>query len=189
MLGETIDAGVVLGLVLFGWVLARVFWGHAPPVAPLQSLTRREAAFVRAAAAAIFPPGGAVSPSGGDARIAVHTDRWLVRVEPRVRLLMRLLFFLVEHATLFFPAPGWNGLRRFSSLRPEQREAALEGWRTSRLGPRRLVFQALRSIVAMGYLSYPPVLRELGIAPRAIEPGGPLANEAPTDPRYADPAS
>ncbi|MEE2679188.1 MAG: hypothetical protein VX546_11470 [Myxococcota bacterium] len=119
----------------------------------------------------------------------MHTDRWLVRVEPRVRLLMRLLFFLVEHATLFFPAPGWGGWRRFSSLRPEQREAALEGWRTSRLGPRRLVFQALRSIVAMGYLSYPPVLRELGIAPRSIRPGGPLANEAPIDPRYAEPGS
>lgn len=168
------------------WVLVRVFWGHAPPAAPLRSLSRREAAFVTSAAAAIFPAGGAVPPSGGEARVAAHTDRWLAQVEPRVRVLMRLLFFLVEHATLFFPAPGLDGFRRFSSLRPDQREAALEGWRTSRLGPRRLVFQGLRAIVTMGYLSHPPVLRELGLAPRDIVPGGPLASEAAVDPRYAE---
>jgi len=186
MLSATLGGGFVLVVAISTWVLVRVFWGHGPPVAPLQSLSRREAAFVRAAAATIFPAGGAVSPSGGEARIAVHTDRWLVRVEPRVRLLMRLLFFLVEHATLFFPAPGLDGFRRFSSLRPDQREAALEGWRTSRLGPRRLAFQGLRAILTMGYLSHPPVLRELGLAPRKVEPGGPLASEAPIDPRYAE---
>ncbi|HJO22009.1 MAG: hypothetical protein QF890_04985 [Myxococcota bacterium] len=184
MLNETVGGG--FALVLSTWVLVRVFWGHAPPVAPLLSLSRREAAFVRAAAAAIFPAGGAVSPSGGEARIAVHTDRWLVQLEPRVRLLVRLLFFLVEHATLFFPAPGLDGFRRFSSLRLDQCEAALEGWRISRLAPRRLVFQGLRAIVTMGYLSHPPVLRELGLAPRVIGPGGALANEAPIDPRYAE---
>ncbi len=189
MLGSTLGGGCVLVLAFSGWVLVRVFWGHAPPVASLQSLSRREAAFVRAAAAAIFPPGGAISYSGGEARIAVHTDRWLAQVEPRMRVLMRLLFFLVEHATLFFPAPGLDGFRRFSSLRLDQRAAVLEGWRTSRMGPRRLVFQGLRAIVTMGYLSHPPVLRELGLAPRAIEPGGPLASEAPIDPRYAETGS
>jgi hypothetical protein len=82
---------------------------------------------------------------------------------------MRLLFFLVEHATLVAPAPGWGGWRRFSSLSPEQRIAALDGWRTSRHFARRLVFTSLRAILTMGYFSHPPVLRQLRVAPLAIE--------------------
>jgi hypothetical protein len=82
---------------------------------------------------------------------------------------MRLLFFLIEHGTLLFPAPGRRGFRRFSSLPREQAAQALEGWRTSRLFPRRLVFVSLRAILTMGFFAHPPVLRQLGIAPRRIE--------------------
>jgi hypothetical protein len=82
-----------------------------------------------------------------------------------MRSLMHLLFFLVEHATIFFPAPGPRGWRRFSSLTADQRAEVLEGWRTSRLFPRRLVFASLRAILTMGYFAFPPVLRQLGLAP------------------------
>jgi hypothetical protein len=74
----------------------------------------------------------------------------------------------VEHATLFFPAPGRGGRRRFSSLSLAQREAVLEGWRSSRLFPRRLVFASLRAILTMGYFAHPAVLRQLGLAPYEI---------------------
>ena len=79
----------------------------------------------------------------------------MAAAHPRIRLLMHLLFFLIEHATLFFPAPGRGGRRRFSSLALEQRAAVLEGWRTSRLFPRRLVFASLRAILTMGYFALP----------------------------------
>ena len=75
----------------------------------------------------------------------------------------------MEQVTLFFPAPGWGGWRRFSSLTAEQRVAALEGWRSSRMFPRRLVFLALRSILTMGYFSCPSVLRAMELAPLEIE--------------------
>jgi hypothetical protein len=89
---------------------------------------------------------------------------------PRQRLLMRALFFLIEHATLVFPAPGGiSGLRRFSKLRPDQQVAAIQGWQSSRLFPRRLVFVALRSLCTIGYLADPAVLRELRLAPFAID--------------------
>jgi hypothetical protein len=82
---------------------------------------------------------------------------------------VRLLFFLVEHATIVFPAPGGlSGMRRFSSLSEAQRVAALDGWQRSRLFPRRLVFTSLRAIATMGYFSSPAVLRALDLAPRAI---------------------
>jgi hypothetical protein len=84
---------------------------------------------------------------------------------------MRLLFVLFEHGTLVFPAPGGlRGRRRFSSLDLERRIAVLEGWAGSRLSARRLAFGNLRAIVTLGYFAHPPVLRQLGLAPWAIDP-------------------
>jgi hypothetical protein len=163
----------MIGWLLFGaaagYALVRIFWGYPRPSRPPTVLSRRELALIDAAAEATFPPGGALAPSGSDADVASYTDRWLSAVHPRIRLLMRLLFFLVEHGTVFFPAPAPRGFRRFSALSLEQRMAALDAWRGSRLLPRRIVFASLRAILAMGYFADPAVLRQLGLAPRAFE--------------------
>lgn len=161
---------------MLGWLvlLALAVWGLVRllryPAAPpgTRQLTRGEAAFVGAAADALFPPGGAVRPSGREAGIPDFLDRYLDALQPRQRVLIRALFFLVEQSTLFFPA-GWNGLRRFSSLSPEAQGAALESWRTSRFAPRRLVFMSLRALLTMGYFNDPEVLRTLDLSPRAID--------------------
>jgi len=117
----------------------------------------------------MFPPGGHIRSSGLDADLPAYVDRWMAVSQRRVRLLMHLLFFFVEHATLFFPAPRPRRRRRFSSLSLEQRVAVLEAWGGSRLYLRRLIFMSLRSILTMGYFAHPPVLRQLGVAPFAIE--------------------
>jgi hypothetical protein len=205
----------LLFAALLTWVFARVFWGYPRPLYRPQALSRRELAFVEAAATATFPPGGAIAASGADAEVGAYTDRWMATLHPRMRLLMRLLFFLVEHATLFFPAPGWQGFRRFTALLPGQQSAVLDDWARSRVRVRRLVFQSLRAIVTMGYFAHPPVLRQLGLEPRAIESpvcpadllypaigrspdtirhtsttpasaGAPLDLTGPTDPRYVE---
>ncbi len=158
------------------WIIAAVVviaaWrfvlGYPRLARGYQYVGRGEAAFLSAAAEATFPSGGAIEYSGLDADVPAYTDRFLAAAHPRMRLLMKLLFFLVQHATVFFPAPGPRGWRRFSSLGVDQRVAVLEGWRTSRLFPRRLVFTSLRAIVTMGYMAYPPVMRALGLAPYDI---------------------
>jgi hypothetical protein len=150
-------------------LLLRVFGGYPRPAAPLARLSRREAATVAAAAEALFPRGGAVPPSGLDAGVPAWTDRWLDALPVATRLLVRCLFALVEHATLLFPAPGWDGWRRFSSLDAGRRGVWLEGWRTSRFFARRLVFTSLRAIVTQAYFADPAVLRALRLAPFAIE--------------------
>ena len=157
-----------LAAVALGYAVSRVALGYPRPPRRFDSLFRSEAALLASAAEATFPAGGEIPPSGLDADAPGYTDRLLTAAHPRMRLLMHLLFFLVEHATLFFPAPGRRGWRRFSSLDAEQRAAVLEGWRTSRLFPRRLVFASLRAILTMGYFAYPPVLRQLGLAPYEI---------------------
>jgi hypothetical protein len=155
-------AGLVLAL---GW---RAYGGYPKPGLELARLSRREAAFVAAAAEALFPRGGAVAPSGLDAGVPAWCDRWLDALPAGTRRLVRALFVLVEHATLAFPAPGWDGWRRFSALDAERRGAVLEGWRTSRFFLRRLVFTSLRAIVTQGYFADAAVLRSLALAPREI---------------------
>jgi hypothetical protein len=155
-------SGVLLGLA---W---RAFGGYPRPGAKLARLSRREAAFVAAAAEALFPRGGAIAPSGLDAGVPAWCDRWLDALPAGTRRLVRALFVLVEHATLVFPAPGFDGWRRFSALDAERRGAVLEGWRKSRFFPRRLVFTSLRAIVTQGYFADAAVLRSLSLAPRAI---------------------
>jgi hypothetical protein len=161
-------AWLLLGAVV-GYGLVRVFAGYPGPERTYAVLAPREVALQSAAGNATFPAGGAISPSGDEADLPGYTDHWLTLVPPRMRLLMRLLLFLIEHGTLFLPAPGPRGWRRFSSLSTEQQAAVLESWRASRLYPRRVVFMSLRAILAMGYLALPRVLRELRMAPRDFE--------------------
>jgi hypothetical protein len=155
--------------VVAGWALGRFLVGYPPVPSSVRNLARREYAAVAAAASATFPRGGAVPQSGLDADVVGHVDRFLGAQARRNRWLMRLLFIVVEHGTIVFP-PGRPGRRRrFSALSPAQQVAYLEGWRTSRIFFRRLVFTSLRAVLTMGYLAHPAVLRELGLSPRPVE--------------------
>ena len=163
--------GWMLAALVFGWVVARTCLGYPPAASDCPRLRRGERALLAAVAEAVFPPGGAIACSGLDARIPAYVDGLMAHAHPRSRRLMRLLFFLFEHGTLVFPAPGGlRGCRRFSSLDLEWRIAVLEDWAGSRLSARRLAFGNLRGIVTLGYFAHPPVLRQLGLAPWAIDP-------------------
>ena len=156
------------GLLAFG--LVRVFCGYPAPERPARLLSRRELATLDAVALTLFPPGGAVEPSGREAGVAAYVDRLAAASMPRQRGLMRQLLFLIEHGTLLFPAPGGiSGLRRFSSLSQAQREAVIASWQTSRLFPRRIVFTSLRALCTLAYFADPAVLRALRLAPFAID--------------------
>ncbi len=164
---------------MFGWIAITVLLGtgvyrvtcrYPRPVRRYRSLMRGEAAFIGAVAEAMFPAGGAIPESGLEADVPGYVDRLIAASHPRIRLLMHLLIFLVEHATLIFPAKGRGGMRRFSSLRGDQQVAVLDAWSDSSLFLRRLAFVSLRSMLTMGYFNYPPVARRLGVAPLAIEP-------------------
>ena len=151
------------------WLGRRLWGGYAAPPAGATRLASRELALIAAVSDAIYPQGGAVPPSGTEAKIPLYADRYVAAVPAATGLLMRLLFFLIEHATLIFAGPGLSGRRRFSSLAPDQQVAVLEGWRVSPWFLRRLVFTSLRAIVTMGYFAEPRVARSLGLAPKAIE--------------------
>jgi hypothetical protein len=159
---------LVMAAVLL-WITVRVTYGYPVSDRHYRVLIRPEVASLTSVSEAMFPPGGHIHSSGLDAELPAYIDRWMAVSPRRVRLLMHSLFFFVEHATLLFPAPGRRRRRRFSSLDLEQRVAVLGAWGESNLYLRRLVFMSLRSILTMGYFAHPPVLRQLGVAPRAID--------------------
>ena len=157
----------LLGIAIVSYAVFRVGFGY--PKTRFESLTRADAALVARAAEAMYPAGGAIPSSGADADLPAYLDRFLVASVPQIRILVHLLLFLVEHATLIFPAPGWGGFRRFSALTADQRVAVLDGWYESNLFVRRLVFTTLRALLTLGFFAHPPVLRALNLAPYAIE--------------------
>jgi len=158
-----------LVVALLGGAAWRVFGGY--PRRPRgKVLSRRELAALDALADAVFPGGGALGRSGCEADVPAYVDGLVALSAPRQRLLLRLLFFLLEHGTLLFPARGGlAGLRRVSALPEASRVAWLEGWRTSRLFARRLVFTSLRAVLTLGYFADPEVQRRLGLVPFEIE--------------------
>lgn len=147
------------------YAVHRFLRGYPPAPVHFRHLSRFEVAFIDAAADALFPPGGAVPQSGHDAKVPAYVDRYIASVSAETRILMRMLFFLCEHATFFLPAPGRGGRKRFSAMGPSQRVAVLEAWRTSRFFARRIVFTSLRAILTLGYFAHPGVLRQLSLAP------------------------
>jgi hypothetical protein len=147
----------------------RVFSGYPKGAEEYSVLAPREVEFISSVSEVMFPAGGAIPFSGLDAKIPRYADNFLAALEFSVRLQIRALFAFFEHVTLFFPAPGWTGFRRFSSLDVEQREVVLQGWSQSSAFLRQMIFTALRAVLTMGYLGHPTVMRHLRVAPLEFE--------------------
>jgi hypothetical protein len=160
--------GLIVALVL-GFTISRVAFGYPVPLRRYQAFGRGEIAFISSTAEAMFPEGGAIPSSGLDADLPRYLERFMLASNSKTRLLIHLLIFLVEHATLIFPAPGRRGMRRFYSLDTDQRMASHDGWEKSSLFSRRHVFTTLRALWTMGYFAHPRVLRRLRLAPLAID--------------------
>jgi hypothetical protein len=143
--------------------------GYPAPEKDLVVLAPSEVAFLDATADVMFPSAGAIPVSGRESDLPGYVDRFLTSLRPRLRWQIRALFMLVEQATIFFPAPGITGFRRFSSLGRKQRIAVLQGWTESRFFIRPLLFTALRAVLTMGYLGHPEVMRFLNVAPFDFE--------------------
>ncbi len=90
---------MVLWLVLaavLARVATRVAYGYPVPDRHYRVLIRSEVASLASVSEAMFPPGGHIRSSGLDADLPAYIDRWMEVSQPRVRLLMHLLFFFVE---------------------------------------------------------------------------------------------
>lgn len=171
MLGSVFTAflATIAALVLAIAFQRRAFAGYPEPPSGLAVLHRGEVAFIQAAAEVLFPAGAGLPVIGIDAHLPLYVDRHLSALPPAQRLQIRALLTLFEHLTLVLPADIPGGRDRFSSLPTASRVAVLERIANHPKLPVRILFTALRAVLALGYLGHPANLRELALAPFEIE--------------------
>lgn len=173
MLGPVFTAflGIAAAIVLAIAFYRRFAAGYPDPPPGLAVLHRGEAAFVQSAAEVLFPDGAGLPVFGADAHLPLYVDRHLSALPTAQCLQIRALLLLFEHLTFVLPADAPGGRDRFSSLPASARVDVLEriaGHRNLRV---RILFTALRAVLALGYLGHPANLHALGLAPFEIEPG------------------
>lgn len=127
---------------------------------PYKVLTNREASILRAVAETMFPSADGSHITPEEARVVEYIDELLAEVEPRERIMMRCMITLFEVQSLV-TNPVRPSLFTRASLKVRQR--TLNGWDKSNLYPRRLAFQALRSLMMWAYIDNPDVEQSIGI--------------------------
>lgn len=125
--------------------------------APAGFWQRRLRDGVGGAAEALFPTNDFGAPDWRDTRIIERTESYIEELPAPSARLIRLLFIALE---LLFPllAPAFG---RFSRLSLARRTRILEGWRTSNWHLLHQLFDAVRGLLAMMYLSHPDVVRHI----------------------------
>jgi hypothetical protein len=170
-----------LGSLLIGGALAaasgavamvRTSSYEAPSVAAtsLRVLAPWQFVVVRAVARRMVAAdrGDVLSPD--DAAVAEFIDGYLVEMHPSLRRDFLRLLGYTEHV-----APLASGhLRRFTELAPRDQDDVLGALESSRFDQLRAGFQALKSIIVMGYYRDPRTFAILGYGgPFIVEKVGP----------------
>lgn len=152
--------GAFIAIIFF----AHIFLGYPRPILPRGSLlSAKEQAIVAAVADALFPVGGPIPVSGTEAGLVAYMDTHMRRVPTSIRILLRLLLAFIEHGPwLFGPRRA-----RFTRLRLEERAPALKDMEKSSLYLRRVSFFSIRTLLSMGYLANPAVVKSIGCAGHA----------------------
>ncbi|HEY4119526.1 MAG TPA: hypothetical protein VGM56_16775 [Byssovorax sp.] len=148
--------GAALALV----VVRATLLGYPPPRLPdAKMLSRKEQAVIGACSDAFFPAGGPIPVSGNDAGLVAYMDDYLGRMTQASRVLVRLLFVLLEHGPwLFGPRRA-----RFTRLAHEDRMRFLDKLRASDVYFLRVAFLSMRTMLTMGYLANADVARSMGM--------------------------
>ncbi len=135
----------VTGILVLA-VINEAWLGYPPPKFHARTLSRKEQAFLRASAAAMFPSGGSL-PSGEDAGIVAYFDNMMDEVPKRQRLLMRLLFIFLEHGALVFGPVH----KRVTRMSVDECVLVFRAWENSNFYFRRISFLSLRTLMTMAY--------------------------------------
>ena len=149
---------VALGAAAGSVALARgLFAGYPDKRLANSPLTAKEQAIIAACADTFFPPNGPIPVAGTAANLVEYMDRYLHRLPEGQRVLVRLLFWFIEHGPWVF---GPERVR-FSSLDEAGRLKVLDTMRTSPIYFRRVAFLSMRTMLTMGYMAHPSVAKAM----------------------------
>ncbi|MGH7672633.1 MAG: GMC family oxidoreductase N-terminal domain-containing protein [Gemmatimonadales bacterium] len=140
-------------------------------------MTPRGLAVLRAVAATLVPDGAEDLAQRVADQVAA-----LPRAADRAQLGMVLRLLESRAANLVL-----TGIPRpFTAMSPTQREAYLRAWATSRLVPRRTVFQALKRLVTVTHYTMPAAARAIGYPGPLGPPPSPADAPKPLHPLAID---
>lgn len=139
--GALLGTAAVVGRHLSGYHL------HPATAAKLRALSPKEYLVLEAIVRRLVATDAADAPSADSVGATLFIDGYLTRIDEGSRSDVRALIQLVEHGS----GPFRLGLSRFTHMSPDEQDATLADWESSRLAIRRRGFQALKTMAMLGY--------------------------------------
>lgn len=168
----------VLALVAVVGVTGFEVVSLAAPAPGRFCLSPRELDLVQALAEALFPPGSALGVSAVDMNLSFEVDELIGdRLDPVVTPVFRHVLQVLDDGTLLSRGA------RFADLELAERIEVMAAWAEPGVLARRMMYDALRTVVGMVFFCRPEVNAVIGWAPTcamdpqagAIRGGSPLA--------------
>ncbi|MDP2316148.1 MAG: gluconate 2-dehydrogenase subunit 3 family protein [Pseudomonadota bacterium] len=132
-----------------------------PDAAPgFQLLSGGEIELVTAIGEAFFPEGNVFGVSAADVDLPALVDALMAEeLDPIVQPVFRYLLRVVDAGTLASRGAG------FAALSLADRRAVLENWSDNAIFPRRLAYDALKSVLGMAFFNAAAVTDHVGWSP------------------------
>jgi D-cysteine desulfhydrase len=139
--GALLGTAAVVGRHLSGYHL------DDATASKLRALSPKEYLVLQAVVRRMLAGDAADAPTPEALNAALFVDGYLTKLDEGSRSDVRALLHLVEHGS----GPFRFGLTRFTHMTPDEQDATLRDWESSRLAIRRRGFQALKSMAMLGY--------------------------------------
>ncbi len=146
------------GSALAGLTAVGVPISVLPGAAPgFRLLSGGEIELVAAIGEAFFPPGSPLGISATDVDLPVLVDGLMAEeLDPVVQPVFRYLLRAIDAGTLASRGAS------YASLSLEERRSVIETWSDNAIFPRRLAYDALKSVLGMAFFNAPAVTDRIG---------------------------
>ena len=152
--------GTISGVTLltFGSLLPAGCSRYPKPAAKLRFLDPREYAILTAAAERLLGVEGAIGSAKDQIDVGANVDGLVADWDADAQRQLRTMLRVFEHGTYLFDLRR----KRFTALTATKQDEYLAGWMNSTLGVRRVVFRALKLLVAAGFYQAPHAWTRIG---------------------------
>ncbi|HVO25101.1 MAG TPA: gluconate 2-dehydrogenase subunit 3 family protein [Candidatus Margulisiibacteriota bacterium] len=147
-----------IALLGFGSLLPAGCTRYPKPPTHLRFLDPREYAIINTLAERLLDAAGAIGAENGQIDVGVSVDAVVADWDTDAQGQLRTMLRVFEHGTYLFDLRR----KRFTRLTAAEQDQYLAGWMNSTLGVRRVVFRALKLLVAAGFYREPRAWTPIG---------------------------
>ena len=131
---------------------------YPKPPTRLQFLDPREYAIINTVAERLLGAAGAIGSQPEQIDVGANVDALVANWDKEAQGQLRTMLRVFEHGTYLFDLRR----KRFTRLTAAEQDQYLAGWMNSTLGVRRVVFRALKLLVAAGFYREPRAWTRIG---------------------------